>query len=92
MTRLAAASNRRVTPKPNSSTGRLSRFKSRFPRLLRTDFWRSSRSRGGFWASLFHTGQARRRSGRRIAVWADADGPAGRGIGNSRPAQRRGHR
>ena len=45
---------------------RLSRFKSRFPRLLRTDYWRASRSRG-LWTSLFGAAQLNRRP-RRTAI------------------------
>jgi parallel beta-helix repeat protein len=45
-------SGRNRTRKAGALRRSLARFRSRFPRLLRTDFWASSRSRG-LWTSIF---------------------------------------
>ncbi len=52
MSRRTVAADRRPSHKSSSWVRRLARFKNRFPRLLRTDYWRSSSSRT-LWTSLF---------------------------------------
>ena len=52
MSRRTVASDRRPSHKSSSWVRRLARFKNRFPRLLRTDYWRSSQNRS-LWNSLF---------------------------------------
>ena len=52
MSRRTVAADRRPSHKSSSWVRRFARFKNRFPRLLRTDYWRSSQNRG-LWDSLF---------------------------------------
>src|SRR4029079_19027886 len=52
MSRRTVASDCRPSHKSSSWVRRIARFKNRFPRLLRTDYWRSTQNRS-LWNSLF---------------------------------------